>query len=64
MDAVRGETDASGKSLGLMGRVCKHQPDVVANLRSGWTANYLNDDVEKVFTVPRTLEGSAPWGFT
>ena len=71
VDAAYGENDASGKPLGLMGMVRKHQPDIVANLRSGWTGDYINDEgpgvptgavrtgnlVEKVFTV-----GSS-WGY-
>ncbi|WP_232247231.1 alpha-L-fucosidase [Kitasatospora azatica] len=71
VDAVYGETDASGKPLGLMGMVRKHQPDIVATSRSGWMGDYASEEggsvptgairtgklVEKVFTVGGT------WGY-
>jgi alpha-L-fucosidase len=71
VDSTYGETDSSGKPLGLMGMVRKHQPGIVANLRSGWMGDYGNEEgpsvptgairsgklVEKVFTV-----GSS-WGY-
>lgn len=72
VDAVYGETDASGKPLGLMGMVRKHQPDIVATSRSGWKGDYDSDEgpgvpsgairtgrlVEKVFSVGGT------WGYS
>ncbi|WP_220213455.1 alpha-L-fucosidase [Streptomyces shenzhenensis] len=71
VDATYGETDSAGKPLGLMGMVRKHQPDIVANARSGWMGDYGSDEgpsvpsgairtgklVEKVFTVDGT------WGY-
>lgn len=61
----------TGKPLGLMGMVRKYQPDIVANIRSGWMGDYTNEEgggavkgeirsgvVEKCFTL-------APgWGYT
>lgn len=71
VDADYGETDSSGRPLGLMGMVRKHQPDIVATSRSGWAGDYASDEggavpsgairtgrlVEKVFTVDGT------WGY-
>lgn len=62
--------DGTGKPLGLMGMVRKHQPDIVTNIRSGWVGDYTNEEgggavkggirsgvVEKCFTL-------APgWGY-
>jgi Alpha-L-fucosidase len=63
--------ESSGKSLGLMGMVRKHQPDIVTNIRSGWIGDYTNEEgssavkgeirngvVEKCFTL------SPGWGYT
>lgn len=63
--------ESTGKALGLMGMVRKYQPDIVANVRSGWIGDYTNEEgggavkggirdgvVEKCFTL-------APgWGYT
>jgi len=59
------------KPLGLMGMVRKYQPDIVANIRSGWVGDYTNEEgsgavkgeirsgvVEKCFTI---VPG---WGYT
>jgi alpha-L-fucosidase len=72
VDAVYSETDAGGRPLGLMGMVRKHQPDIVATSRSGWTGDYDIDEgtgvpsgairtgrlVEKVFSV------GGSWGYS
>uniref|UniRef100_UPI0037420BA4 alpha-L-fucosidase n=1 Tax=Streptomyces sasae TaxID=1266772 RepID=UPI0037420BA4 len=72
VDATYGETDASGRPLGLMGMVRKHQPDIVATSRSGWKGDYDSDEgpsvptgairtgrlVEKVFSIIGT------WGYS
>ncbi|MEU9130754.1 alpha-L-fucosidase [Kitasatospora sp. NPDC048540] len=72
VDATYGETDTSGKPLGLMGMVRKHQPDIVATSRSSWKGDYDSDEgpgvpsgsirtgrlVEKVFSV------GGPWGYS
>ncbi len=71
VDDTYGEKDASGKPLGLMGMVRKHQPDIVATSRSGWMGDYDSDEggsvpsgairtgrlVEKAFTV------CGSWGY-
>ncbi|WTI42969.1 alpha-L-fucosidase [Streptomyces sp. NBC_00589] len=72
VDAAYGETDpATGRPLGLMGMVRKHQPDVLVNLRSGWMGDYESEEgpsvpsgamrtdhlAEKCFTI-----GGA-WGY-
>jgi alpha-L-fucosidase len=71
VDSAYGETDSSGKPLGLMGMVRKHQPDIVATSRSGWIGDYASEEggsvptgairtgklVEKVFSVGST------WGY-
>ncbi|MFI6931050.1 alpha-L-fucosidase [Streptomyces sp. NPDC050287] len=71
VDSTYGETDSSGKPLGLMGMVRKHQPDIVATSRSGWAGDYASEEggsvptgairtgkvTEKAFTVCGT------WGY-
>ncbi|WP_367318721.1 alpha-L-fucosidase [Streptomyces sp. HUAS ZL42] len=71
VDSTYGETDSSGKPLGLMGMVRKHQPDIIATSRSGWIGDYTSEEggsvptgairtgkvAEKVFTVGST------WGY-
>ncbi|WP_328432669.1 MULTISPECIES: alpha-L-fucosidase [unclassified Streptomyces] len=45
VDAAYSETDsATGKALGVMGVVRKHQPDIVVNPRSGWMGDYLSEE--------------------
>ncbi|WP_354670116.1 alpha-L-fucosidase [Streptomyces sp. S.PNR 29] len=72
VDAAYSETDsATGRPLGVMGLVRKHQPDIVVNPRSGWMGDYLSEEggsipsgpmrtgrlVEKNFTICGT------WGY-
>jgi len=65
------ELDDNGKALGLMGIVRKYQPDILANLRSGWCGDYTCEEggaavkgkirqgvVEKCFTI------TSGWGYT
>lgn len=72
VDSAYGETDSSGKPLGLMGMVRKHQPDIVCTARAGWAGDYASEEggsvptgairtgkvTEKVFTVCGT------WGYS
>ncbi|GAA2630073.1 alpha-L-fucosidase [Streptomyces vastus] len=45
VDATYGETDsATGRPLGLMGMVRKHQPEVTVNLRTGWMGDYNSEE--------------------
>ncbi|GAB3890998.1 hypothetical protein GCM10029964_063450 [Kibdelosporangium lantanae] len=67
-----GETDASGRRLGLMGMVRKHQPGIVVTSRSGWMGDYQSLEgpgagitgpvmagaVERAFTI------AGAWGYT
>lgn len=71
VDTAYGETDSSGRPLGLMGMVRKHQPDIVTTSRSGWVGDYASEEggsvptgpirsgevTEKVFTIGTT------WGY-
>lgn len=71
VDSTYGETDSSGRPLGLMGMVRAHQPNIVATSRSGWMGDYASEEgpsvpsgairtgkvAEKVFTVGST------WGY-
>ncbi|MGQ4388492.1 alpha-L-fucosidase [Streptomyces sp. SAS_270] len=72
VDSAYSETDsATGKPLGLTGLVRKHQPDIVATLRSGWIGDFASEEggsvpsgairtgklAEKCFTI-----GGA-WGY-
>ncbi|MCL8017275.1 alpha-L-fucosidase [Streptomyces sp. AS02] len=71
VDAEYGETDHTGKPLGLMGMVRKHQPEIVATSRSGWVGDYASEEggsvptgairtgklAEKVFTI------CGSWGY-
>ncbi|MER7835973.1 alpha-L-fucosidase [Streptomyces sp. NPDC096040] len=51
VDAAYSETDpATGRPLGLMGVVRRHQPDVVVNPRSGWMGDYTSEEGSAVPT--------------
>jgi alpha-L-fucosidase len=63
--------DENGRPLGLMGIVRKYQPDILANLRSGWCGDYTCEEggsavngeirkgvVEKCFTI------ASGWGYS
>uniref|UniRef100_UPI0006E22C7C alpha-L-fucosidase n=1 Tax=Streptomyces graminilatus TaxID=1464070 RepID=UPI0006E22C7C len=72
VEAAYSETDSdTGKGLGVMGVVRKHQPDIVVNPRSGWMGDYVSEEggavptgsirdgrlAEKNFTI------CGAWGF-
>jgi alpha-L-fucosidase len=45
VDAAYSETDsATGRPLGVMGMVRKHQPEVTVNLRTGWMGDYNSEE--------------------
>ncbi|WP_062214462.1 alpha-L-fucosidase [Streptomyces sp. NBRC 109706] len=51
VDDAYSETDpATGQPFGISGLVRHHQPDVVANLRSGWIGDYDNEEGPSVPT--------------
>lgn len=59
VDAAYGEDESStGKPLGLTGLVRRHQPNAVANSRSGWVGDY---DIEEGATSRPGRSGSAAW---
>src|SRR5574344_15701 len=61
---------STGKPLGLMGIVRKYQPDLVANLRSGWCGDYtceegggpVKGDVRSG-VVEKCMSVTSAWGY-
>ena len=63
---------ATGKPLGIMGMVRKHQPDVIANLRYGWIGDLKEEEGPRAVTGPirsadvwdkcLTMQGGG-WGY-
>ncbi|MGP3974179.1 alpha-L-fucosidase [Streptomyces sp. 8N114] len=76
VDAAYSETDpATGRPLGLMGMVRKHQPDIIVNTRSSWMGDYTSYPRDEGPGVPsgavRTTELSekaftlgGSWGYS
>ncbi|MBQ8052050.1 MAG: alpha-L-fucosidase [Bacteroidaceae bacterium] len=61
----------TGRQLGLMGMVRRLQPDLVANLRSGWCGDYLCDEGPKEVKGPirqnlveKCMSLTWQWGYT
>ena len=47
-----GDVDETGKPLGLMGMVRKHQPDIIVNPRTGWLGDYFSEEGASPITGP------------